>query len=156
MVVKTEICAYTEYKIYPGRGQKCVGKDAKTSFFLTAKATALYHQKIKPVKLTWTQAWRRMHKKGKIDSSGRRKNKKTTKVQKAIAGMSLEDLKRKKAAISTMRSKAVEEAKAEASKRSTKKKSGGATGAQPKQAKNVVPQKQQNKAGQRQQKTRRT
>jgi hypothetical protein len=70
--------------------------------------------------------------------------------------MSLEDLKRKKAAISTMRSKAVEEAKIEASKRGTKKKSGGATAAQPKQAKSVVPQKQQNKAGQRQQKTRRT
>lgn len=64
MVVKTDSCNYTEYKIYPGRGQKFVAKDGKVSFFITAKADSLFHQKIKAVKLTWSQAWRRMNKKG--------------------------------------------------------------------------------------------
>lgn len=65
MVVKTDPCAYTEYKIYPGRGQKFVAKDGKITFFISAKADSLWHQKIKAVKLTWSQAWRRMNKKGR-------------------------------------------------------------------------------------------
>merc|ERR1712124_19462 len=58
---------------------------------------ALYHQKIKPVKLRWTQAWRRMNKKGKVDESGKKRTRKAQKFQKAIVGMSLDDLKKKKA-----------------------------------------------------------
>ena len=29
MVIKTELCPYTEYRIYPGRGQKLIAKDEK-------------------------------------------------------------------------------------------------------------------------------
>eukprot|EP00439_Symbiodinium_sp_Y106_P054833 s6859_g7.t1 len=86
MVIKTDLCNYTEYRIYPGHGQKFVAKDAKVNFFISAKADSLYHQRIKPVKLRWTQAWRRQNKKGKAQ-----------KFQKAIVGMSLDDLKKKKA-----------------------------------------------------------
>ena len=31
MVIKTELCVYTEYKIYPGRGQKFIAKDGKSN-----------------------------------------------------------------------------------------------------------------------------
>jgi len=96
MVVKTDICAYTEYKIYPGKGQRFVAKDGKTHLFINKKADSLFHQRIKPVKLTWTQAWRRKNKKGKIEDSNKRKKAKVQKFQKAIVGMSLDDLKRKK------------------------------------------------------------
>jgi len=72
-------------------------KDGKVSFFLTAKADALFHQKIKAAKLQWTQAWRRMNKKGKVDESAKKRTRKATKFQKAIVGMSLEDIKKKKA-----------------------------------------------------------
>merc|ERR1712051_491032 len=58
---------------------------------------SLFHQKIKPVKLTWTTAWRAFNKKIKIDDSTKRRARKTTKVQKAVVGMSLDEIKRRKA-----------------------------------------------------------
>eukprot|EP00913_Durusdinium_trenchii_P034897 g32643.t2 len=85
MVIKTDLCSYTEYRIYPGHGQKFVAKDAKVSFFINAKADSLFHQRIKPVKLRWTQAWRRMNKKGKVEEGGKKKARKAQKFQKAIA-----------------------------------------------------------------------
>jgi len=121
MVVKTDLCNYSEYKIYPGRGMKFIAKDARTTFFLNAKVASLFHQKIKAVKLTWTQVWRRMNKKGKIEAASKRKKGRALKFQKAIVGMSLEDLKRKKAAKTDLRKKAVEEAKSEAKARVAKK-----------------------------------
>ena len=97
MVTKTEICSYTETKIYPGQGRRFISKDGKTHYFVSQKARSMYHQKIKNVKLTWTQAWRRFNKKIKVDEVQRRKHRKTTRVQKAVVGMSLDEIKRKKA-----------------------------------------------------------
>jgi large subunit ribosomal protein L24e len=120
MVVKTDICAYTEYKIYPGKGQRFVAKDGKTHLFINKKADSLFHQRIKPVKLTWTQAWRRKNKKGKIEDSNKRKKAKVQKFQKAIVGMSLDDLKRKKGQKTEFRQQAKEAAAKEAKLRQQK------------------------------------
>ena len=97
MVTKTERCAFTEFRIVPGRGSRFIGKDGRTIHLIGSKARSLFHQKIKPVKLTWTTAWRQFNKKVKVDDSTKRRARKTTKVQKAIVGMSLDDIKRKKA-----------------------------------------------------------
>merc|ERR1719437_125154 len=121
MVIKTDLCAYTEYRIYPGRGQKFVAKDAKVSFFISAKADSLFHQRIKPVKLRWTQAWRRMNKKGKADEAGKKRTRKAQKFQKAIVGMSLEDIKKKKAQKPELRKQAQDAAAKEAKARAAKK-----------------------------------
>merc|ERR1719152_188581 len=129
MVVKTDLCNYTEYKIFPGHGQKYVTKDMKTNIYITKKAIMLQKQKIKPAKLTWTQSWRRMNKKGKVDAAKTRQKKKTVKVQKAIVGMSLDDIKRKKKEVVTTRQQAIDEAKKEAQKRVANK---GSRNAQPK------------------------
>ena len=85
MVIKTDLCAYTEYRIYPGRGQRFIAKDGKVSFFITAKADSLFHQRIKAVKLRWTQAWRRMNKKGKVDEQSKKRTRKAQKFQKACS-----------------------------------------------------------------------
>merc|ERR1719420_1300617 len=134
MVVKTELCAYTEYKIYPGRGQRFVAKDGKTHFFGSSKASALFHQRIKPVKLRWTQQWRRMNKKGSSDQSSKRKIRRVQKLQKAIVGMSLEDLKKKKAQKPALRQEAKDAAAKEAGKKTTDK--AAKPGAAPKAPKN--------------------
>merc|ERR1711972_1148437 len=117
----------------PGRGQKFVAKDAKVSFFISAKADSLFHQRIKPVKLRWTQAWRRMNKKGKADESAKKRTRKAQKFQKAIVGMSLEDIKKKKAQKPELRQQARDVAAKEAKARMAKKgttvgKTGAATG----------------------------
>ena len=72
MVVKTELCQRTEYRIYSGRRQKFIAKRGKVHFRIDAKADLLFHQHIKPVKLRWSQAWRRMDKKGKTDDHTRK------------------------------------------------------------------------------------
>eukprot|EP00747_Dinoflagellata_sp_TGD_P057565 gnl/TRDRNA2_/TRDRNA2_150697_c0_seq3.p1 gnl/TRDRNA2_/TRDRNA2_150697_c0~~gnl/TRDRNA2_/TRDRNA2_150697_c0_seq3.p1 ORF type:complete len:188 (-),score=72.07 gnl/TRDRNA2_/TRDRNA2_150697_c0_seq3:115-603(-) len=120
MVIKTELCHYTEYRIFPGHGQKFVAKDGKMSFFISAKADALFHQRIKPVKLKWTQAWRRMNKKGKVDEHAKKRTRKAQKFQKAIVGMSLDDIKKKKAQKPELRQAAKEAAIKEAKARQQK------------------------------------
>merc|ERR1719247_1720272 len=90
-------------------------------FFISTKASSLFKQKIKPVKLRWTQAWRRMNKKGKADESGKKRTRKAQKFQKAIVGMSLEDLKKKKAQKPELRKAAQDAAAKEAKARQAKK-----------------------------------
>ena len=97
MVTKTELCSYTENKIYPGRGRRHIARDGKTYYFISTKARSLFHQKIKPVKLTWTLAWRRFNKKIRVDELSRKRVRRTARVQKAVVGMSLDDIKRRKA-----------------------------------------------------------
>merc|ERR1712060_788695 len=67
----------------------------------------------------WTQAWRRMNKKGRVDDQGKKRTRKAQKFQKAIVGMSLEDIKRKKAQKPELRKEAKEAAAREAKARST-------------------------------------
>merc|ERR1712070_62650 len=110
MVIKTDPCAFTESKIYPGKGSRFAGKDGKVHFFVSSKARSLFHQKIKPVKLTWTQASRRFNKKIKV-----------AEIQKAVVGMSLDEIKRKRAEDAATRDKKLEEAQKEIKARNAKK-----------------------------------
>eukprot|EP01006_Ploeotia_vitrea_P033140 TRINITY_DN65260_c0_g2_i1.p1 TRINITY_DN65260_c0_g2~~TRINITY_DN65260_c0_g2_i1.p1 ORF type:complete len:166 (-),score=106.35 TRINITY_DN65260_c0_g2_i1:662-1129(-) len=98
MVVKTDTCFYTDYKVYPGHGSRFVRKDGKLLTFLNRKATSLYKQGIKAQRLTWTSQWRRRHKKGNVEAVQRRKVKKSTRVFKSITGLTLDDLRKKRAA----------------------------------------------------------
>merc|ERR1712038_626490 len=96
MVTKTEKCSYTEYKIVPGRGSRFISKDGRTHYFISTKARSLFHQKIKPVKLTWTLAWRAYNKKIKVDELQKKRTRKTTRIQKAVVGMSIEEIRRRR------------------------------------------------------------
>eukprot|EP00927_Polykrikos_kofoidii_P035354 TRINITY_DN2992_c0_g5_i1.p1 TRINITY_DN2992_c0_g5~~TRINITY_DN2992_c0_g5_i1.p1 ORF type:complete len:159 (-),score=29.03 TRINITY_DN2992_c0_g5_i1:395-871(-) len=129
MVVKTDLCHYSEYRIYPGHGQKYIARDGKTHFFISAKVDSLFHQRIKPVKLRWTQAWRRMNKKGKADEQAKKRTRKVQKFQKAIVGMSLDDIKQKKAQKPELRKQAKDAAAKEARMRQQKKPSAPKAGA---------------------------
>ena len=121
MVIKTDPCAFSEVKIYPGRGSHFAAKDGKVHFFISSKARSLYHQKIKPVKLTWTQASRRYNKKIKVEDIQKKRTKKTTRVQKAIVGMSLDEIRRKQKEGDNNRDKALESTKKELRERNVKK-----------------------------------
>jgi len=97
MVIKTDTCYFTELKIFPGHGHRMVRKDGKLVAFINKKSRSLYLQKKKSQKLHWTQAWRRLHKKGTVEQEARKRSKKAGKVFKAIAGLSIEDIKNKRA-----------------------------------------------------------
>ena len=122
MVIKTDPCVFSEMKIYPGHGMKFASKDGKTHFLIGSKVRSLYHQKIKPVKLTWTQAWRRFNKKVRVDEVTKKKTRKTTRFQKAVVGMSLEQIKKARDEKAEDRDAALEKTKQELKERNLKKK----------------------------------
>ncbi|KAH7650301.1 60S ribosomal L24 [Cryptosporidium xiaoi] len=120
--IKTDVCSYSEYRIYPGRGRKFVARDGRVSTFLNQKCASLFHQKIKAVKLKWSVGWRRMNK--KLTNQGtttKRRARKTVRLHKAIEGLSLDDIKQKRAqyqqASATAQKAALTEAKARQQKR---------------------------------------
>ncbi|CAA9990694.1 60S ribosomal protein L24, putative [Plasmodium knowlesi strain H] len=103
--VKTEACSFSEYRIYPGRGQKFIARDGKVYFYLSSKFASLALQKKKAAKLRWTQTWRRNNKKTKIETTQRRRYKKTIKVQKAVCGLTVEDIRNRKAYVQSIEAK---------------------------------------------------
>merc|ERR1719158_2076493 len=144
MVVKTELCAFSEYRIYPGRGIKLAQRDGKVHLFINHKCISLFRQRIKPVKLTWTPNWRRKNKKGKQDDAGKKRTKRSTKAQKAIVGMSLGDIRRKRAQRPELK-QAAREAVLKEHKDRAKKQADQKKAAAPK--KGAKPTKQQQPAG---------
>jgi len=96
MVVKTELCAFSEYRIYPGHGIRMIRRDGQPVTLISSKCKSLVQQRKKPAKLTWTQTWRRLNKKIKDETQVRKKTKKTAKIQRAIVGATLDALKVKK------------------------------------------------------------
>ena len=121
MVTKTDPCSFCEYRIYPGTGRKYVAKDGKVYYFISYKVASLFHQRKKAVKITWTQSWRRFNKKIKVDEISKRRTRKTTRVQKAIVGVSLEEIKRRRAEKPEERDKKMTAAKTEVKARQQKK-----------------------------------
>merc|ERR1711907_912533 len=121
MVIKTDPCAFSEMKIYPGRGTKFVSKDGKTHLFISSKTRSLFHQRIKPVKLTWTQASRRFNKKTKVVDIQKKRTRRTTRVQKAVVGMSLAEIRKKREEAPEVRDANLEASKKELKERNLKK-----------------------------------
>ena len=96
MVITTNTCTFSEYRIYPGRGIKFVSRDCKVHFFINRKCTQLAQRKIKAVKLNWTQAWRRYFQKTKAHQIAKKRVKKRQRIQKAIEGVTLETIEKMK------------------------------------------------------------
>jgi len=95
--IKTDLCAYSEYRIYPGRGSRFIAKDGRLYYFINSKCKSLFLQRTKPVKLTWTQSWRRANKKFRsTEAQTKRRTRRTAKVQKAIVGLTLDEFKKRK------------------------------------------------------------
>ncbi|KAL8424589.1 hypothetical protein Efla_003705 [Eimeria flavescens] len=96
--IKTELCSFSECRIYPGRGQKFVARDGKVHTYIHSKQARLGRQKLKAAKLRWTLVWRRANKKSRGEAVAKRRTRKSGKVQKAIVGISLEEIKQRRAA----------------------------------------------------------
>eukprot|EP00814_Leptocylindrus_danicus_P017937 CAMPEP_0116028230 /NCGR_PEP_ID=MMETSP0321-20121206/15251_1 /TAXON_ID=163516 /ORGANISM="Leptocylindrus danicus var. danicus, Strain B650" /LENGTH=154 /DNA_ID=CAMNT_0003502037 /DNA_START=152 /DNA_END=616 /DNA_ORIENTATION=+ len=131
MVIATELCALSEYRIYPGNGKLFIRRDGKPVMLGSSKAYSLTVQRKKPSKLVWTQVWRRLNKKGLSEATLKKRTRKSTKVQRAVVGASLEEIRKKASQKSDFRTAqrdaALKEAKAKAkaAKAKAKKSSKG-------------------------------
>eukprot|EP01017_Pseudomicrothorax_dubius_P000030 TRINITY_DN0_c1066_g1_i2.p1 TRINITY_DN0_c1066_g1~~TRINITY_DN0_c1066_g1_i2.p1 ORF type:complete len:160 (+),score=71.48 TRINITY_DN0_c1066_g1_i2:34-513(+) len=96
MVVKTDICSFSEFRIYPGHGQKFCARDGRLSIFISKKAAKFYIRKVKAQKITWTITWRRHWKKVKADEAAKKRRRRAAKVQRGIIGVTLDEIKRRR------------------------------------------------------------
>lgn len=107
-----------------------IRRDGKPIFLGSSKAYSLTMQRKKAAKLVWTQAWRRLHKKGITETTQKKRHRRANKVQRAVVGASLEDITKKASQKSDFRTAQREAALKEvkARKASNKAKSGGKKG----------------------------
>ncbi len=119
--VRIDLCSYSGYKIYPGRGRTLVKADGKTFRFLEGRCLRAHLLKRNPRKVTWTVLYRRKHRKvsGGADSvasrrgqqiervpfalyqgieeeTAKKRTKKTQKFQRAVVGATLADIMAKR------------------------------------------------------------
>ena len=120
MVIKTDICSFSEYRIYPGRGSRFVAKDGRTFLFINKKCLKLALRKVKAQRITWTTAWRKHNKKIKTEDVGKKKKRRNLRVQRAIVGISLEDIRKKRKEKPDIRKAQAEEALREIKERQHK------------------------------------
>jgi len=139
--MKTGICQFSGFKIYPGHGMKYVRIDSKSFTFVDNKCERYFLMKRNPRKIRWTQLYRRLHKKGATEETARKRTRKTQKLQRAIVGASLQEIKQKRnqkpevrAASREAALKEIKERKKEKKikKEQTKKPSSGTKAAAPK------------------------
>ena len=122
MVVKTDKCAFSEFNIFPGHGMKFVKRDGTPLMVISRKAKSLMMQRKKPAKLTWTQLWRIMNKKGLAEGGVRKRTRRVVKVQRAIVGTSADDIKKLRTQKPELRSAQREAALRETKERNKAKK----------------------------------
>merc|ERR1712139_184794 len=99
MVVKTETCNYSGFKIYPGHGKKFVRSDQKMFTFITGKAMQCQLMKRRNLTTKWTVHYRRINKKGisADEAAKKRRSKAKTAVRRDISGLPMELLQKTKA-----------------------------------------------------------
>jgi len=71
--MKTTLCQFSGFKIYPGHGFTFVRGDLKSFIFINAKNFALFQKKKNPRVIRWTRVYRRINKKG-AEESVKKKN----------------------------------------------------------------------------------
>merc|ERR1712196_418885 len=100
MVIKTETCSYSGFKIWPGRGKSFVRMDQKLFRFARGKDEACSLMKRRNLTTKWTVHYRRINKKGisAEEAAKRRSKKKSTAVRRDISGLPMELLQKAKAA----------------------------------------------------------
>merc|ERR1739841_492742 len=98
MVVKTEICNYSGFRIYPGHGKKYVRGDQKLFTFITAKTERCFLMKRRNLTTKWTVQYRR-NKKGSVEQAEKKRRAKKSMVKtREIVGLTAEMLEKKRSA----------------------------------------------------------
>merc|ERR1712216_138227 len=100
MVVKTELCNYSGFRIYPGHGKKYVRADQKMFTFVTAKCERCFKMKRRNLTTKWTTQYRRINKKGTMEEAEKkRRSKKSVVRTREIVGLTAELMEKKKNAV---------------------------------------------------------
>lgn len=94
--MKVESCAFSGVKVYPGRGRIFVRGDNRAFRFVNGKTESLFLQRKNPRRLTWTQLYRKMHKKGINEEQAKKRVRRTIKKQRGIVGATIDVIREKR------------------------------------------------------------
>ncbi|KAF0992006.1 hypothetical protein HZS_7571, partial [Henneguya salminicola] len=94
--MRTDLCNFSGYKIYPGHGIRCVRADGKLLIFINKKSESLFESKKNPRKISWTVLYRKLHKKGQKEEVQKKRSKRNVKFQRAIDGNTLQSIMEKR------------------------------------------------------------
>ncbi|KAG6331306.1 hypothetical protein ID866_7785 [Astraeus odoratus] len=123
--MKLEIDTFSGYRIYPSKGKLFVRGDSKIFRFANSKNESLFHQRKNPRKISWTQVYRRMHKKGITEEVAKKRSRRVVKHQRGIVGADLAAIAAKRNQTATVRSQqrldAIQKAKTEKKEKEAKK-----------------------------------
>merc|ERR1719444_563021 len=99
--MRKDICHFSGHPIHPGHGKRyvptLVNSVKPVLAFTTPKTRKLYLAKKNPRTIRWTVVFRRMNKKMVTAEEIRKRAKKTKKVQRAIVGCDLEQIRARRA-----------------------------------------------------------
>ncbi|KAJ1673204.1 ferric-chelate reductase, partial [Spiromyces aspiralis] len=120
-----EICSFTGYKIYPGRGRLFVRSDSRIFRFIDSKTESLFHQSKNPRKIAWTVVYRRHHKKGVSEEVSKKRTRRTVKANRGFVGADWQTIKAKRSekpeVRAAARASAIKKAKEDKKKQAEKK-----------------------------------
>ena len=103
MVIKTKPCSFSEFNIYPGHGVSYIRRDGTPYVFITGKARCMFNQRKKPMKLKWTCAWRKLHKKRTEHAMTGKRTRRVKKIERAVMGTDFAAIKTRRNETSAQR-----------------------------------------------------
>ncbi|XP_075262226.1 large ribosomal subunit protein eL24-like [Convolutriloba macropyga] len=96
-MVKQETCTFSLLKIPAGKGKKYARSDGKIAFFLSKKCETHFKAKRNPRLFRWGAVYRRKREKAQKDTKKAKKIVvKTSALSRGIAGMTMDELLKKK------------------------------------------------------------
>eukprot|EP01100_Stratorugosa_tubuloviscum_P007765 TRINITY_DN31_c0_g3_i2.p1 TRINITY_DN31_c0_g3~~TRINITY_DN31_c0_g3_i2.p1 ORF type:complete len:205 (+),score=139.28 TRINITY_DN31_c0_g3_i2:190-804(+) len=126
---KTILCHFSGLKIYPGHGKRFIRVDSKIYNLIDSKAEALTHARKNPRQISWTQPYRKVHKKGLLEEVKSKKVRRTVKSVKAIVGASLEVIRAKRDQSAALREETLKNIKENKKKKVAEKEAAKQTSA---------------------------
>ena len=127
MSTKTQICSFSGFRIPIAKGRKYVRLDLKSFTFINKKSMMQFLRKTNPRKVFWTAIYRQLNKKGIQNiTQEKKKSRRVVKVNRGYAGISAEEIAKRKqtqsaAQLQKKRDAAVQEIKEKKAQNAAKK-----------------------------------
>lgn len=129
-LMKIHTCSFSGFRVYPGRGVRFVRGDAHSFIFFSKKSQHQFMVRRNPRDCAWTTLFRQQRRKGTSEEVVKKNKRRIQKVEKGLAGLSVEELRSRRSQTQDVRAAAREAAiklmkdrmKAAAEKKAAEKK----------------------------------
>ena len=96
IINRVQTCSFSGFRILPGRGMRYIRLDGHSFIFYNKKCSHQFYVKRNPRKCAWTLLYRQAHRKGVREEVSQKKRTKLVKVEKSLAGLSIEEIRQRR------------------------------------------------------------